>query len=168
MERLVFKFLEKVGIMWMTNRLIIAQEHLASNVLYRKLALAIESLPLNTGGVAVLLFLPEGEIHELSLMYVQYLLRKKGKIPVYLGANCPLKEVQTVYAAWKPEYVYTHLTSVARDFDAGKYLKRLSDGLDGAPIIVSGQALKRKKMALPANIKMLHSLGEVQEAINGL
>eukprot|EP01136_Pigoraptor_vietnamica_P033656 Opistho-1_new@96735 len=85
-EQLVFNFLEKIGIMWMTDRLFPAQEHMVSNVVYRKLAVAIEGLPPKDAGAtpSVLLFLPEGEIHDIGLMYVNYLLHKYGKNPIYL------------------------------------------------------------------------------------
>ena len=101
-------------------------------------------------------------------MYVQYLLRKSGKLPIYLGANCPLKEVQAVYAAWQPAWVYTHLTSVARDFDAPKYIRKLSDGLKGAQILVSGPVMKKKSPGSAGNVRMLHSLAEVREVIAAL
>lgn len=165
MEGLVFQFLEKVGIMWMADRLTPAQEHLASNMLYRKLAVAIDSLPLNTDAASVLLFLPEGEIHEMGLMYVHYLLRKSGKLPIYLGANTPLPEVAAVYDMKKPAYVYTHLTSVAEGWDGIQYLKKLTETLKGAQILVSGAVLRRKKYVPGKRTRFLHSLAEVRDAV---
>jgi DNA-binding transcriptional MerR regulator len=168
MEGLVFQFLEKIGLMWVANYLAPAQEHLASNVLYRKLAVAIDNLHFNPEGVKVLLFLPEGEVHELALMYVQYLLRKNGVIPIYLGANTPLKEVELVYDAVKPDYVYTHLTSVAKDWDPSRYYKRLTEVVKGASLFISGRAIHKIKTVSGDNVRLLHSLNEVRNALNGL
>jgi DNA-binding transcriptional MerR regulator len=167
-EGLVFQFLEKIGIMWVTNHLIPAQEHLASNVLYRKLAVAIDHLPLNMNGARVLVFLPEGEVHEIGLMYVQYLLRKSGKLPVYLGANTPLAEVAAAFEVTKPAYVYTHLTSVAEAWDGNRYLSKLSELMPDARILVSGAALHKKKYTPGRNTRFLHSLAEVRDAIIAL
>jgi methanogenic corrinoid protein MtbC1 len=168
MEGLVFQFLEKIGLMWMASHLAPAQEHLASNVLYRKLATAIDGLPFNTSGKKVMLFLPEGEIHEMGLMYVQYLLRKGGKTPIYLGANTPFKEVQWVFEAVKPDYVYTHLTAVAKDWDAGRYLKKLAEVLGSTPLMVSGGLVHKKMPASIKNVTPLMSLAEVRTALAAL
>lgn len=166
-EQLIFLFLEKIGIMWMTDRLAPAQEHLVSNILYRKLALAIESLPPKEpdAAPAILLFLPEGEIHDLGLMYVFYLLRKFGKNPIYLGPNSPLKEVQQVYNAKKPEYLYAHLTSVAEEFDGNRYLVKLSQAFPDARILISGSMLSRRHYNTFDNIKYLYNLKEVKETL---
>jgi DNA-binding transcriptional MerR regulator len=168
MEGLVFQFLEKIGLMWMSSRLAPAQEHLASNVLYRKLATTIDGLPFNPGGKKVLLFLPEGEIHEMGLMYVHYLLRKGGRTPIYLGANTPYKEVQLVFEAARPDYVYTHLTAVAKDWDPERYLKKLAETLGNAHLLVSGSILHKKKPISLRNVRFLLSLDEVRCALAAL
>lgn len=168
MEGLVFQFLEKIGLLWMASYLAPAQEHLASNVLYRKLAMAIDALPFNATGKKVMLFLPEGEIHEMGLMYVQYLLRKGGRTPVYLGANTPFKEVQLVFEATRPDYVYTHLTSVAKSWDAGQYLKKLADVLKDTPLLVSGHMIQKKRPSGLENVRFLMSLSEAREALSAL
>lgn len=165
MEGLVFQFLEKIGLMWMANHLAPAQEHLASNVLYRKLAVAAEGLTSNPEGRKVLLFLPEGEVHEMGLMYVYYLLKKNGHAPIYLGPNTPLKEVQMVCNALKPDCVYTHLTSVAKDWDPARLLKQLSDSLKDTPLLVSGQAIHKKGASAGRNVSLLYSLAEVRDAL---
>jgi len=160
----IFQFLEKAGILWMTDHLIPAQEHLASNVLYRKLAVAIESLPMPSESASkVLLFLPEGEVHEMALMYVHYLLRKKGKMSIHLGQNTPFLEVISACQALKPDYLYTHLTAVTEGWDGNKYLQKLSEGLGHIPILVSGPLLHRRKIPKTANITLLYSLREVRE-----
>jgi MerR family transcriptional regulator, light-induced transcriptional regulator len=166
MEGLIFQFLEKIGLMWVANHLVPAQEHLASNVLYRKLAVAIESLPQpDKDATKVLLFLPEGEVHEMALMYVQYLLRKGGKLPIYLGPNAPIGEVELVYNEVKPAYVYTHLTAVAKDWDPGKYLRKLAETIKDTPIMVSGGMAHKRPIEGAKNIRNLLSLAEVRNAL---
>lgn len=169
-EQLIFTFLEKIGIMWMTDRIFPAQEHMISNIVYRKIALAIESLPPKSRDAkpTVLLFLPEGEIHDIGLMYVNYLLRKYDKSPIYLGPNSPIKEVQLVVEAKKPDYLYVHLTSVASDFDSNKYLQRLSKAFPNATILASGSMLKSNKPDNIKNVQLLHSLHEVRSKLISL
>lgn len=166
-EQLIFNFLEKVGIMWMTDRIFPAQEHMMSNVVYRKLALAIENLPPKEADASpsVLLFLPEGEIHDIGLMYVNYLLRKYEKNPIYLGANSPIKEVKLVIEAKQPDYLYVHLTSVTSEFDVNKYLQKLHNAFPNAKILVSGSLLRSTKHIPIQNIKLLFTLQEVRDTL---
>ena len=168
-EEICFLFLEKIGIMWMTNRLIPAQEHLASNVIYRKMAVAIEGLtPPAPDAATILLFLPEGEIHEISLMYVQYLLRRAGHRVMYLGANTPLSEAATIYNACRPDYVYLHLTSVADDFEGQRFFRQLAVALPGAEAFISGPVLSRGRYKAPEGMRFLYSLTEVRDAMLAL
>lgn len=168
-EQLLFNFLEKIGIMWMTDRIFPAQEHLISNVIYRKMALAIEQLPKYAAtSPAILLFLPEGEIHDIGLMYINYLLKKNRKKTIYLGPNTPFDDVALVYSAKKPEYLYVHLTSVTTEFDCTKYLYRLSYTFPESMIYVSGGMLKHHKIQPKSNLKFLHSLEDARNIIPSL
>lgn len=170
-EELLFRFLEKVGLMWMTDRLIPAQEHLASNIIYRKLAVAIEQCGNkadNGRAATVLLFMPEGELHDIGLMYVYYLLRKWGKNSIYLGANTPLSEAEAVYQVKRPLYAYLHLTGVAEGFDGNKYFKKLSEAMPDCIIFISGGVLRMRKYQTHRNIRFLHNLTEVKDTLQAL
>jgi len=167
-EELIFLFLEKIGLMWMTDRIFPAQEHLVSNVIFRKLAVAIEQIPPTEKpkGKSVLLFLPEGEIHDLALLYVHYLLLKQNKNSIYLGPNSPLKDAKFLYEVKKPEYVYIHLTSVGDEFDGNKYLKKVATDFPTAQILVSGSMLRHKKFYKSSNMTFLHTLEEVKRTLS--
>lgn len=168
-EQLIFGFLNKLGAMWLGNRLFPAQEHLVSNIIYRKLAVIIEQQQPERQSVAsVLLFLPEGEIHEISLMYVQYLLRKQGLQPIYLGANTPLSEVQIVYKAKRPEYLYLHITSVSGEFDGNRYIQKMAATFPDSTIFISGPMLHGRKYQAPANVRLLHDLEAARVALSEL
>lgn len=169
-EVLVFNFLEKIGIMWMTDRIYPAQEHLVSNIIYRKLALAIEQLPAqkNQDGPSVLLFLPEGEIHDIGLLYVHYILLKNGKRPIFLGPNSPVSEVKFLHNTLKPDYLYVHLTSVTDEFDCKKYLQKLGPEFPNNIIYASGGLLKSIRFTPPANIRLLFTLQEVKMALSSI
>jgi len=73
--QIIFPFLERIGILWHTNHINPAQEHLITNIIRQKLIVGIESLSGNgLSKKLVLLFLPEGEHHELGLLFIYYLL----------------------------------------------------------------------------------------------
>src|SRR5947207_8013465 len=105
--QIIFPFLERIGILWLTNHINPAQEHLVSNIIRQKLIVGIEgastSLRVNK---TVLLFLPEGEYHELGLLFVYYLLKIRGLNGFYLGANVPLNDVEYVVKLKKPQFLF--------------------------------------------------------------
>jgi MerR family transcriptional regulator, light-induced transcriptional regulator len=95
MEDLYLPFLEHIGLLWQTSAVCPAHEHFASNLVRQRLITAIDGagdIPFGKGRTYVL-FLPEHEIHELGLLYVQYLLTRAGHRVLYLGASVPLPDL---------------------------------------------------------------------------
>ena len=91
---IIFSFLERVGILWITNHINPAQEHLATNILRQKIIYGIEKTPAITKYTKrIVLFLPEGEFHEIGLLFVHFLLKQNGIFVDYLGANVPMVEI---------------------------------------------------------------------------
>lgn len=166
---LVFPFLEKIGILWMTNRVNPAQEHLVTNVIRQKLIVGIESAVSHVSvGKTMLLFLPEGEHHELGLLYVYYLLKSRGINVLYLGQNVPLKDVEFVANLKKPDILYCHLTSIGNNFSMERFVTFMGQKLPETPIIISGHMARNYTRKIPANVTFKKSLAEVLEYVNTL
>jgi MerR family transcriptional regulator, light-induced transcriptional regulator len=165
---IVFSFLEKVGILWHTNHIVPAQEHVVSNIIRQKIIVAIEAVPLvKKEQPLFVLFLPQGEFHELGLLYVLYLLRSQKLPVVYLGADVPLKDVKFVIETKKPKYLYLHLTAFPQKQQFQKFLKQLSGYGTAASILVSGTAFAKSRQ-LPPNFTLLDSLARVSTLINSI
>ncbi len=165
----VFMFLERVGILWQTNRLRPVQEHIVSNIIRQKIIVGIEGLPLvKEESPLFILFLPEGEHHELGLLYVHYLLRKKGVATIYLGANVPLKDMQFIVEAKHPHYLYLHLTSFPGQTKFQRLLQQLQKDSKQTTIIISGYVAQLVKRHPIENIQLLQSLSSVQAYISSI
>jgi DNA-binding transcriptional MerR regulator len=114
---IIFPFMERVGILWVTNHINPAQEHLATNLIRQKIILGIEKLPpVLQYSKRIVLFLPEGEYHEIGLLYVHFLLKQRGFYIDYLGTNVPMVDLKYLSEFHKVDYLYCHLTSPARNF----------------------------------------------------
>ena len=160
---LIFSFLEKVGILWQTDRINPAQEHIVSNIIRQKVICAIEGLPFPQKTTPLfLLFLPEEEFHEIGLLFVYYLLRKKGVPVIYLGANVPVKDIGYVVDIKKPEYLYMHLTALPKQVKFDRLLQQL--GQYNSTTLVSGYMASAYNRHLESGkIKLLQSLPQVFE-----
>lgn len=167
--RIIFPFFERIGILWQTGHINPAQEHLITNIIRQKLIVGIDQAKsLIKVKRSFLLFLPEGEHHELGLLLVYYLLKRKGAEVFYIGANVPLKDAQFVAEIKKPDFVYIHLTSTSSGFNFQKFLTQTSEKISRSRIIVSGHVTQDYKKALPKNVEFKHSLVELVEFISAL
>jgi DNA-binding transcriptional MerR regulator len=167
--QIIFPFLERIGILWLTNHINPAQEHLVTNIVRQKLIVGIDSIrPTLQTGKTVLLFLPEGEHHELGLLFVNYLLKTRGVQVLYLGANVPLKDVEYVATLKNPDFLYAHLTSVANNFNFEKFLVGAHNRMPDRKIIVSGALTQTYKKRVPPNFSFKKTLTEVLEYISSL
>ncbi len=165
--QIIFPFLEKIGILWLTGRINPAQEHLVTNIIRQKLIVAIESTVSHIEmGKTFLLFLPEGEYHELGLLFMYYLLRSRGAQTIYLGANVPLKDVEQVIHLKKPDIIFTHLTATAPGFSLDRFLQQVQVRCPNHPVVVSGQLTQAYRKQLPVNVHFKRSLSEVMEYLS--
>jgi MerR family transcriptional regulator, light-induced transcriptional regulator len=167
--QIIFPFLEKIGILWLTNHINPAQEHLVTNVIRQKLIVGIDSIVTSLKvNKTVLLFLPEGEYHELGLLFMNYLLKSRGIATVYLGSSVPLKDVAYIVKLKKPDYLYSHLTTVGQSFNFDKFISNVTQNFSDIPMIISGQltCTYQKKIHPPLNFK--RSFPEVMAFVSDL
>lgn len=156
MSQVIFPFLEKIGILWLTNHINPAQEHLVSNIIRQKLIMGIQEArsPININK-SVLLFLPEGEYHELGLLFMNYLLKAKGVSTFYLGCSIPISDIDFVVKLKNPDYIYTHLTTCGSKFNFEKFIATFSKKFTNTPVIISGQLAQtyQKRISPPMYFK---------------
>lgn len=167
---IIFLFLERVGILWVTNHINPAQEHLASNIIRQKIILGIEKLPKITQyhEKRIVLFLPEGEYHEIGILYVHFLLKQKGIYIDYLGTNTPILDLAYLATHQKIDYFYSHITSPAKSFKLNKFLDGITTQVNNVPVLISGQLLQTYKGPLASNIQLLKSLADTTDFIASL
>lgn len=95
--------LEHIGLLWQTDTITPAHEHFISSLIRQKILInteLIQSEEVNTSTTTFVLYLPENEIHELGLMFVNYQLIKSGFHSIFLGQSVPtsnLKDLQIYY-----------------------------------------------------------------------
>jgi DNA-binding transcriptional MerR regulator len=166
---IIFSFLERVGILWITNHINPAQEHLCTNMLRQKIILGIEKLKsVHQVTKRVVLFMPEGEYHEIGLLYVYFLLKQRGIGVDYLGANVPVVDLKYLVSVKKVDFLFSHITSPTKQFKLNKFLEQLGQIKEDAPIVLTGQLIQEYKGPLATNIQLKRTLSETMAFINAL
>lgn len=160
--QVIYPFLQRVGLLWLNDCVNPAQEHFASLIVRKKMMVAIDGLDLpREGSESFLLFLPEGEYHEIPLLFVQYLLKQQGYLVTNLGPSVPLEDLKFFTDRRPVSHIYTHMLTCFSQKDMDTFLMEMSQLFPQIQIIVSGPQTERISSSLPANIIALHSLDEI-------
>ena len=162
---IIYPFLEKIGILWQTQNITPAHEHFISNLIRQKIIVAIDGLPVPPkSSKKILIFLPEGEMHELGLLFYHFLIRKAGYRTYYLGQNVPHEDLISVYKVHQPEYILTTITSKPA-VPIEKYLEQLENDFGPTKILASGYQVQKFHGSKLGNVQTFSTALELLQFI---
>lgn len=152
---IVFPFLRKVGVLWLSDNINPIQEHFMSHLIRQKIIVAIDGLSIRAEASApkVMLFLPENELHEISLLFFHYLIRKMKFNTFYLGQHVPLSSLEEAAKVYRPDYLISNISHWADEELLGDFLKSLSKKFPNCGIFLTGYPVIHFDGKLPENIK---------------
>lgn len=169
-SQIIFPFLQKIGVLWLTNHINPAQEHLVTNIIRQKLIAGTEAIrSVIKKDTTVLLFMPQGEYHELGLLFMNFVLKNKGVNTIYLGCSIPLADVEYLTLLKKPDFLYTHITTPGYKFNFSRFISEIGKKSPQTPVIISGQLASSydKKITSP-NIQLKKTYAEVMDFVSSL
>lgn len=161
----IYPFLDKIGILWQTGSISPAHEHFISNLIRQNLIVATASLPVPKSALRAVLFLPENELHEIGLLFYNYITRKSGVKTYYLGQSVPLADLRAVCSIHRPHLVVTSFTSSPPVTELNEYLKRLCAGISSTRVLASGPMLRKVSFSFPSNFKAFHTAAELRDIL---
>ena len=138
-QKVFSKFLEKLGVYWHAGAIYPAQEHFVFNFLRQKIISEINKLGIaNENSRTILFFLPEKEMHEMSLLFYSYLARKKNLNVIYLGALVPWEDIVKISSSIHLDQVFTAFVNPCPVEELRDYLSRLKLIFKGKEIFITG------------------------------
>jgi DNA-binding transcriptional MerR regulator len=166
--KVLYPFLVKIGVMWQTGIINPVQEHFITNLFRKKLMVAIDSLITtnNPNSKTFILFLPEGEYHELGLLFFYYLVKRRGHQVIYLGQSVPFNDLIESKKLKPANYLVTAFVSYISGKDISKYAKTLAEKFTEQIIYFSGCQTDNVQDILPDNIKIISSPGDFRIELN--
>lgn len=155
-------FLKKVGRLWSVNALCTAEEHLISGFVSRKLHAAIDRLPPIGKKPTHLLFMPDGELHEIPLLTANYLLLEGAVPTLYFGASVPEGDVTSALQRFRISDVLTGWSESPRGAGHRELLGKLARDFPQTAFWVFAPEYDRHELetARPNNLKLMDSLGQ--------
>src|SRR5260221_2597428 len=168
--QVAYPFLQKIGLLWLTGNVVPAQEHFASALITKKLLVAtngLESpLPGHPDERNILLYTPRGELHEIPLLYMRYLMKTNGLSTVYFGKNIRIEDLRYYCSHQHVTHLYFHLVTHLLRCEPDQYIKKLTEHFPDKQIIISGNIAAPAQSNNP-QVRSLKSLEEMQEFAKG-
>jgi MerR family transcriptional regulator, light-induced transcriptional regulator len=168
MMNLIYPFLQHIGVLWQTGSINPAQEHFISNLVRQKLISSIDSIDFkeNRNSRKFMLFLPEGELHEIGLLFYYYMLKVRGHHVLYLGQSTPLSSLIQSAEILPADFLVLFLISSFSGISYIDYLNELSDNFKSAKILITGGQINDIGDDLPSNIIKLKDANEFLNIID--
>lgn len=109
MQNVVYPLLDKLSMMWLAGSIKGVHENFVVNIIRKKTIVAIENLKCKEckPEMRYLIFLPENESHELSLLFLHYILASAGIKVLNLGINVSIYDVIDAYTIFRPKYIFS-------------------------------------------------------------
>lgn len=163
MFQVLIPFMRRVGMLWQVGALKPGQEHFISNLIRQKVIVAIDGLPpsRSANGRTVVFFLPEGELHELGLLFACYLVRRQGHRAIYLGQTVPMDDLGSVVEHCRPDVLIGSIHTMDGPQRIETYLRRLEKRFPEIRILMYAD----HKRTGGQRAGDLHLIGELPEII---
>lgn len=125
--KLFIPFMTQVGILWLTSAICPAQEHFISNLIRQRLFALVDSLEgkAEDSEEPLVLYLPQGEIHDISLLLVHYMAKMRGKRSIFLGQSVPFEDLLQIVKKFPKVTFVSYSTTSPSTKNVQQYLDRI-------------------------------------------
>jgi len=167
----ILPLMEEIGLLWQTNTVTPAQEHFISNLVRQKILINTEKLqtaaPTRFDRTFVL-YLPEGEIHEIGLMFLNYEMLRHGYKAIYLGSNVPLSCLADVKKYFDDVTYVSYFTVTPPPEEIPDYLAKLNNGIirsDSEVWLLGRNTTALKPEELPQKVRLFQSIDKCADEL---
>ena len=162
MLEVIYPFMEKLSLLWLSGSIKPVQENFITQLIRNKLIAAIEKEPIAADRKVskFILYLPKDEQQELSILFMQYLIKRRGFRVVNLGANLALVDLKDACQIHKPDYVFTVLSETFNREPLQRYLTNLQAAAPGSHLLLTGYLVASQPIPNLENATILPSLDD--------
>jgi MerR family transcriptional regulator, light-induced transcriptional regulator len=164
--KVIIPFFEKVGVLWQIGTINPAQEHFMTNLIRQKIIVAIDGLITSGNGSKqnkFILYLPDGELHELGLLFYSYLIQKRGHKVIYLGQMVPFDDLVEIAKIQQPDAFLTFFTANLINENIQQHLEELTLQFPGAKIFAGGLQFKLNEFVIPSSVSIIKDVSDFRK-----
>ena len=168
MLEMIYPLLDKLEMMWMTGSVEPIHENFVSHLIKRKCIVETDKIGQDGADAKkFLVYLPKNETGELSLLFLQYLIRSKGHRVVNLGTHIELKNILTGIHLYNPDYILTIFNELSDPDDFSNYLTLLQNETN-AKILLGGLQVLRQNQDVLKDTYTFQSSDDLEELLKTL
>ena len=164
--------LEELGLLWQTDTISPAHEHFITNLIKQKIYTATEKLqviePTRKDKIFVL-YLPENEIHEIGLLFINYELVLRGYKTIYLGQTMPIDSLVDLQKFYDNIHFLSYFTVEPNKDKIVKYIKdfrqEINKNRDSSLWILGRQTEHLNQDNMSSDIRIFRSIEELSKAL---
>ena len=165
MINIIYPFLSRIGTLWITGSIGPAQEHFITNLIRQKIVVAIDGQIIKPTAESkkYILYTPEGEFHEMPLLFANFILRARNNKVIYLGQSMPFSELEFICQHHKPDCLFTVITSTPGQDDIQQYINKLGNRFHNLKILLTGYQVIGQGLDLPKNTEVVSNVRQLME-----
>ena len=157
--------LNELGLLWQTDTISPSHEHFITNLIKQKIYINTEKLqiiePTRKDKVFVL-FLPENEIHELGLLFLNYEINLKGYKAIYLGQTMPIENLVDIIKYYENVHFVSYFTVSPTKDEIERYIENFEkdvNSLGNSKLWILGHQVQHLlNEDLPESIRTFNSI----------
>lgn len=164
--------MNELGVLWQTNSISPSHEHFITSLVKQKIHAMCEDLQQQSTRRTdrrFVLFLPDNEIHELGLLYLQYEVINNGFQCVFLGQSVPIESLNNLVDIGEPITFITYFTIEPTQDKIKAYLNTFSseiiENID-SELWILGYQVQFMSDEMPDKIRKFKSIDDVIYALN--
>jgi MerR family transcriptional regulator, light-induced transcriptional regulator len=154
-EDLIRRALYDVGLMWESNRISVATEHLAAAIAEHLMGRLYDRLTPQVDAIGtVVVACPQRELHQIGAKMVSDVFESNGWNTVFAGANVPLEDLLRLLGESRPHFCALSLSLYMNLPGFLATTESIRSKFPSLPVLVGGQAFQRAGSLLnfPAGI----------------
>ncbi len=166
MCQMIYPLLDRLGIMWISGSISSVHKKFVLSLMKRRIVLAINNV--NKKGISkpvFILFLPDRETYEMSLLYLHYMLVLWGCRVVNLSTGITTNEVKDVCRKTRSDFAFTIINHLPKDTSLQDYVNGLADKIKPTKLLLTGYAVRSEVLSLPDKVHILDGLAAVKKYI---
>ena len=158
--KIFIPLMTELGILWQTGAICPSHEHFITSLIKQKIHVQTEKTQnkknIYESSPKFVVFLPDNEIHELSILFLNYLILSKGYQTIFLGQSIPIKSLKTLFSQTDLLHFITYITVQPSKSDIFKFVNLFDEILIKGTknnLSVFGPQIKHlKNKQLPDNV----------------
>jgi len=167
MLEVIYPLLDKISVMWIAGSIKNVHESFITQIVKRKILLAIENLNLDKclDKKKYLIYLPEKENHELSLLFLEFVLKEHGLHVLNIGMNIKPDDIFEATQSFKPDYIFTIINESYAGAELQNYIDKLLSANKNSHLLITGFQVSQQRHQNTFRCTYFNSLTEVMDFV---